>query len=165
MFWAMFACDMERVLAEQPPDTWDSFPLFQVLNDYLRMDGKSSKIYCRNLPTKIWNFQIIWKMDDFTINFRQFLRHSLSDMLISWSHLLLNQYTRVLKKKGLKLRGTIDFRILINLLLSSLFSFFFYILSQLLSHLPSMLLQTQKNKFWFCVSNRLYLCFELLLFR
>jgi hypothetical protein len=40
MFWAMFACDMERVLAEQPPDTWDSFPLFQVLNDYLRMDGE-----------------------------------------------------------------------------------------------------------------------------
>lgn len=40
MFWSMFACDMERVLAEQPPDTWDSFPLFQVLNDYLRMDGK-----------------------------------------------------------------------------------------------------------------------------
>ena len=39
MFWSMFACDMERVLAEQPPDTWDSFPLFQVLNDYLRMDG------------------------------------------------------------------------------------------------------------------------------
>jgi hypothetical protein len=36
----MFACDMERVLAEQPPDTWDSFPLFQVLNDYLRTDGK-----------------------------------------------------------------------------------------------------------------------------
>lgn len=41
MFWSMFACDMERVLAEQPPDTWDSFPLFQVLNDYLRMDGKA----------------------------------------------------------------------------------------------------------------------------
>ncbi|XP_070498250.1 calcium-dependent secretion activator isoform X4 [Chironomus tepperi] len=38
MFWSMFACDMERVLAEQPPDTWDSFPLFQVLNDYLRTD-------------------------------------------------------------------------------------------------------------------------------
>ena len=28
-----------QVLAEQPPDTWDSFPLFQILNDYLRTDG------------------------------------------------------------------------------------------------------------------------------
>ena len=27
------------MLAEQPPDTWDSFPLFQILNDYLRTDG------------------------------------------------------------------------------------------------------------------------------
>ncbi|GFQ93610.1 calcium-dependent secretion activator [Trichonephila clavata] len=29
---------MDTVLAEQPPDTWDSFPVFQVLNDYLRVD-------------------------------------------------------------------------------------------------------------------------------
>jgi hypothetical protein len=50
MFWSMFACDMERVLAEQPPDTWDSFPLFQVLNDYLRTDGKSL-----NVPLKLAN--------------------------------------------------------------------------------------------------------------
>ena len=39
IFWSMFAEDMDNVLAEQPPDTWDSFPLFQILNDYLRTDG------------------------------------------------------------------------------------------------------------------------------
>ncbi|XP_037295588.1 calcium-dependent secretion activator isoform X4 [Manduca sexta] len=38
IFWALFGVDMDRVLAEQPPDTWDSFPLFQILNDYLRTD-------------------------------------------------------------------------------------------------------------------------------
>ncbi|KAH9643917.1 hypothetical protein HF086_016467 [Spodoptera exigua] len=38
IFWALFGVDMDRVLAEQPPDTWDSFPLFQILNDYLRSD-------------------------------------------------------------------------------------------------------------------------------
>ncbi|CAH1960786.1 unnamed protein product [Acanthoscelides obtectus] len=38
IFWSLFAADMDRVLAEQPPDTWDSFPLFQILNDYLRAD-------------------------------------------------------------------------------------------------------------------------------
>lgn len=42
IFWSLFAVDMDRVLSEQPPDTWDSFPLFQILNDYLRTDGKSS---------------------------------------------------------------------------------------------------------------------------
>lgn len=40
IFWALFAVDMDRVLTEQPPDTWDSFPLFQILNDYLRLDGE-----------------------------------------------------------------------------------------------------------------------------
>lgn len=40
IFWSLFAVDMDRILAEQPPDTWDSFPLFQILNDYLRTDGK-----------------------------------------------------------------------------------------------------------------------------
>lgn len=40
IFWGLFAADMDKVLAEQPPDSWDSFPLFQILNEYLRNDGK-----------------------------------------------------------------------------------------------------------------------------
>jgi hypothetical protein len=40
IFWSLFAVDMDQVLTEQPPDTWDSFPLFQIMNDYLRTDGK-----------------------------------------------------------------------------------------------------------------------------
>lgn len=44
IFWSLFAVDMDRVLSEQPPDTWDSFPLFQILNDYLRTDGELSSI-------------------------------------------------------------------------------------------------------------------------
>lgn len=39
IFWSLFADDMDKVLAEQPRDTWDSFPLFKILNDYLREDG------------------------------------------------------------------------------------------------------------------------------
>lgn len=39
IFWSLFAVDMDQVLSEQPPDTWDSFPLFQIMNDYLRTDG------------------------------------------------------------------------------------------------------------------------------
>ncbi|XP_075219478.1 calcium-dependent secretion activator 1 [Lycorma delicatula] len=38
IFWSLFAVDMDQVLGDQPPDTWDSFPLFQILNDYLRTD-------------------------------------------------------------------------------------------------------------------------------
>lgn len=39
IFWSLFGVDMDRVLAEQPPNSWESFPLFQILNDYLRADG------------------------------------------------------------------------------------------------------------------------------
>jgi len=39
IFWSLFAVDMDAVLELQPPDTWDSFPLFQNLNDYLRVHG------------------------------------------------------------------------------------------------------------------------------
>ena len=35
LFWSLFAVDMNSVLEKQPQDTWNSFPLFQLLNDYL----------------------------------------------------------------------------------------------------------------------------------
>ncbi|KAI1285895.1 Calcium-dependent secretion activator [Halotydeus destructor] len=38
IFWSLFAVDMEAILLEQPPDSWETFPLFQVLNNYLRVD-------------------------------------------------------------------------------------------------------------------------------
>jgi calcium-dependent secretion activator len=35
IFWSLFAVDMDHVIEQQAPDNWDSFPLFQLLNDYL----------------------------------------------------------------------------------------------------------------------------------
>uniref|UniRef100_UPI00358FE8B9 calcium-dependent secretion activator 1-like isoform X3 n=1 Tax=Myxine glutinosa TaxID=7769 RepID=UPI00358FE8B9 len=37
-FLSLYAVDMDSALELQPPDSWDSFPLFQLLNDYLRID-------------------------------------------------------------------------------------------------------------------------------
>ncbi|XP_027556363.1 calcium-dependent secretion activator 1 isoform X16 [Neopelma chrysocephalum] len=37
-FLSLFAVDMDSALEVQPPDTWDSFPLFQLINDSLRSD-------------------------------------------------------------------------------------------------------------------------------
>ncbi|XP_050017124.1 calcium-dependent secretion activator 1 isoform X21 [Alexandromys fortis] len=37
-FLSLFAVDMDAALEVQPPDSWDSFPLFQLLNDFLRTD-------------------------------------------------------------------------------------------------------------------------------
>ncbi|XP_051531910.1 calcium-dependent secretion activator 1 isoform X17 [Myxocyprinus asiaticus] len=38
MFLSLYAVDMDAALEVQPPDSWDSFPLFQLLNDVLRTD-------------------------------------------------------------------------------------------------------------------------------
>ena len=35
---------MNTILGLQHPDTWDTFPLFQILNDYLRTDGEKIAI-------------------------------------------------------------------------------------------------------------------------
>ncbi|XP_056590212.1 calcium-dependent secretion activator 1 isoform X2 [Triplophysa dalaica] len=37
-FLSLYAVDMDAALEVQPPDSWDSFPLFQLLNDFLRID-------------------------------------------------------------------------------------------------------------------------------
>ena len=41
IFWSLFAVDMEHVIDQQPMESWDSFPLFQLLNDYLRIHGET----------------------------------------------------------------------------------------------------------------------------
>ncbi|XP_051956867.1 calcium-dependent secretion activator 1-like isoform X2 [Xyrauchen texanus] len=37
-FLSLYAVDMDAALEVQPPDSWDSFPLFQLLNDFMRTD-------------------------------------------------------------------------------------------------------------------------------
>ncbi|KAM4740290.1 calcium-dependent secretion activator 1 isoform 1-T1 [Anableps anableps] len=37
-FLCLYTADMDAALEIQPPDSWDSFPLFQLLNDFLRVD-------------------------------------------------------------------------------------------------------------------------------
>lgn len=45
IFWSLFAVDMEHVIDQQPIESWDSFPLFQLLNDYLRVHGNERVFY------------------------------------------------------------------------------------------------------------------------
>ncbi|KAK4472475.1 hypothetical protein MN116_003724 [Schistosoma mekongi] len=47
LFWNFFSADMVAVLEMMPPDCWDSFPLFQLLNDYLSSEVslKSGKFH------------------------------------------------------------------------------------------------------------------------
>ncbi|KAF7633095.1 hypothetical protein Mgra_00007524 [Meloidogyne graminicola] len=38
IFWTLYSVDLDAALDMQPPDSWDAFPLFQLLNDYLCTD-------------------------------------------------------------------------------------------------------------------------------
>ncbi|KAL2093303.1 hypothetical protein ACEWY4_010615 [Coilia grayii] len=38
IFLSLYTVDMDATLHVQPPDSWDSFPLFQLLNNFLRTD-------------------------------------------------------------------------------------------------------------------------------
>ncbi|KAM3925187.1 calcium-dependent secretion activator 2 isoform 4-T4 [Leptodactylus fuscus] len=39
IFWSLFSVDMNCALEAQPQDSWESFPLFQLLNNFLRTDS------------------------------------------------------------------------------------------------------------------------------
>ena len=47
IFWSLFTVDMDATLIAQPPDTWQSFQLFQLLNEYLSNDRKCLKLSCQ----------------------------------------------------------------------------------------------------------------------
>ena len=42
-FLALYAVEMDAALEIQSPESWDSFPLFQLLNDFLRTDCELSR--------------------------------------------------------------------------------------------------------------------------
>lgn len=39
-FLSLYRADMDAALRAQPADSWSSFPLFQLLNNFLRGDGE-----------------------------------------------------------------------------------------------------------------------------
>lgn len=53
-FLALYGIDMDAALEIQSPESWDSFPLFQLLNDFLRTDCELQPllIYLQTLLSK-----------------------------------------------------------------------------------------------------------------
>lgn len=49
-FWSLFSVDMESALQVQPPEAWDAFALFRLLNDYLRNHGKHGPCFTAAKP-------------------------------------------------------------------------------------------------------------------
>ena len=91
----MFCVDMDQVLAEQTPDTWDSFPLFQVLNDYLRTDGMS-QVSTRSLCNH-FNLELI--LDNLKNGkFHQQIRDSFAPQVIRYVDLMESSIAQSIHK-------------------------------------------------------------------
>lgn len=67
IFWSLFAVDMEHVIDQQPIESWDSFPLFQLLNDYLRTHGNYFFVYIYSISNLL--IQMHWLAVDFINNY------------------------------------------------------------------------------------------------
>lgn len=89
-FWSLFAVDMEHVIDQQPIESWDSFPLFQLLNDYLRAHGKRKKEANQNCREK--NVNVNWLF--FTLEplcngrFHQQLRNTFAPLVVRYVDLM-----------------------------------------------------------------------------
>lgn len=53
-FLALYAIDMDAALEIQSPESWDSFPLFQLLNDFLRTDCRFMYTICAQCHIKFF---------------------------------------------------------------------------------------------------------------
>ena len=69
-FLSLYAVDMDAALEIQSPESWDSFPLFQLLNDFLRLDceqpdpfvfWQSNTYWCCIFYSKKWMLQSLCK--------------------------------------------------------------------------------------------------------
>lgn len=43
-FLSLYAADVDAALQAQPLHSWSSFPLFQLLNNFLRTDGERANV-------------------------------------------------------------------------------------------------------------------------
>ncbi|MEJ1276723.1 Ca2+-dependent activator protein for secretion 2 [Cricetulus griseus] len=82
-FLSLFAVDMDAALEVQPPDTWDSFPLFQLLNDFLRTDCTSEDLFWKLDALQTFIRDLHWPEEEFGKHLEQRLKLMASDMIES----------------------------------------------------------------------------------
>uniref|UniRef100_A0A914UUN9 Calcium-dependent secretion activator n=1 Tax=Plectus sambesii TaxID=2011161 RepID=A0A914UUN9_9BILA len=73
IFWSLFAVDLDAALDVQPADSWDSFPLFQLLNDYL-----CSEPSLRNGP---FHSKLVKQFAPLVVRYVELMEHSISQSI------------------------------------------------------------------------------------
>uniref|UniRef100_A0A0N4UNE0 Calcium-dependent secretion activator n=1 Tax=Dracunculus medinensis TaxID=318479 RepID=A0A0N4UNE0_DRAME len=70
IFWSLYSVDLDAALDVQPPDSWDSFPLFQLLNDFLCSEP--------NLKNGQFHTKLIHQFSPKVVRYIDLMEHSIA---------------------------------------------------------------------------------------
>jgi len=73
IFWSLYSVDLDAALEMQPADSWDAFPLFQLLNDYLCTD--------QNLRMGLFHTKLINQFSPLVVRYIDLMEHSISQSI------------------------------------------------------------------------------------
>jgi hypothetical protein len=73
IFWSLYSVDLDAALEVQPPDSWDSFPLFQLLNDFLCSEP--------TLKNGIFHTKLVKQFSPLVIRYVDLMEHSISQSI------------------------------------------------------------------------------------
>ncbi|CAJ0587828.1 unnamed protein product, partial [Mesorhabditis spiculigera] len=73
IFWSLYSVDLDAALQMQPADSWDSFPLFQMLNDFLMSEN--------SLKNGIFHTKITQQFQPLVTRYVDLMEHSISQSI------------------------------------------------------------------------------------
>ncbi|KAI1732731.1 PH domain-containing protein [Ditylenchus destructor] len=73
IFWSLYSVDLDAALEVQPPDSWDAFPLFQLLNDFLCTES--------TLKNGIFHTKLVTQFSPLVVRYIDLMEHSISQSI------------------------------------------------------------------------------------
>ncbi|CAI5448128.1 unnamed protein product [Caenorhabditis angaria] len=73
IFWSLYSVDLDAALEVQPHDSWDSFPLFQMLNDFLLSEP--------SLKGGIFHNKIVQQFQPLVVRYIDLMEHSIAQSI------------------------------------------------------------------------------------
>ncbi|KAL6737408.1 hypothetical protein Aduo_011052 [Ancylostoma duodenale] len=73
IFWSLYSVDLDSAMEVQPPDSWDAFPLFQTLNDFLLSE--------KSLNGGIFHKKLTTQFQPLVVRYTDLMEHSISQSI------------------------------------------------------------------------------------
>ncbi|CAD6191936.1 unnamed protein product [Caenorhabditis auriculariae] len=73
IFWSLYSVDLDSAMEVQPSDSWDSFPLFQMLNDFLLSEP--------SLKGGIFHNKLVQQFQPLVVRYIDLMEHSIAQSI------------------------------------------------------------------------------------